>query len=239
MKICDGDGDRSSRVDSGWTGLARSGFTLVELLVVITIIGLLAGLSLGALARVRASADQGACVGHLQQIGAATLSYVSDNDGQFPINAAGQFGYVPLILPYLGGTNKKTKTFACPADKYTTDPTKPGAYGPEYGGISYAQNGYLGGTSYRALKYMSRVTYPSATALTMDFEEHTIIVELAVTGSQGPPRIAALKKRHKEFVNVGYCDGHVGRVPMTVFDSCRDTSVTNRFWWGTGPEIVY
>jgi len=209
----------------------------VELLVVITIIGLLAGLSLGALVRVRASADQGVCVGHLQQIGAATLSYVSDNDGQFPINAASQFGYVPLILPYLGGTNKKTKTFACPADKYTTDPTKPGAYGPEYGGISYAQNGALA-TGANPLTYMSRVSYPSATALTMDFEEHWTVAESTVALGQGPARIAALKKRHKEFVNVGYCDGHVGRVPMTVFDSCR-ASVTNRFWKGTGPELAY
>jgi prepilin-type processing-associated H-X9-DG protein len=212
----------------------------VELLVVITIIGLLAGLSLGALARVRASADQGACVGHLQQIGAATLSYVSDNDGQFPPNPAGTYGYVPLILPYLGGTKTKTKCLTCPADKYTTDPTKPGVYPSPYGGISYAQNGYLGGTSYLALQYMSRVTYPSATALTMDFEEHTIIVQGSTTGSQGAPRISTLKKRHKEFVNVGYCDGHVGRVPMTVFDSCKDKeSESNRFWWGNGPELVY
>ena len=239
MKICDEERDRSGRLDSVWTGLAPSGFTLVELLVVITIIGLLAGLSLGALARVRASADQGACVGHLQQIGAASLSYVSDNDGQFPINAAANFGYVPLILPYLGGTKTKTKCLTCPADKYTTDPTKPGVYPSPYGGISYAQNGYLGGTnSYLALQYMSRVTYPSATALTMDFEEHWTVVESTVAGNQGPPRIAVLKKRHKEFVNVGYCDGHVGRMPMTIFDSCK-ASETNRFWKGTGPELVY
>ena len=237
MKICDEDGDLSSRVDSVWTGLARSGFTLVELLVVITIIGLLAGLSLGALARVRASADQGACVGHLQQIGAATLSYVSDNDGQFPPNPAGgsgSYGYVGEIFPYL---NYKKKSMLCPADKYTTDPTQP-TYGlPTYGGISYAQNGALA-TPPNSLTYMSRVSYPSATALTMDFEEHWTVVESTVAGNQGPPRIAVLKKRHKEFVNVGYCDGHVGRMPMTIFDSCK-ASVTNRFWKGTGPELAY
>lgn len=227
--------DRLSRVCSGWTGLARSGFTLVELLVVITIIGLLAGLSLGALARVRASADQGACVGHLQQIGAATLSYVSDNDGQFPPNPANNYGYVSKIFPYL---NYKKKSMLCPADKYTTDPTKP-TYGLLYGGISYAQNGALAtATVGNPLTYMSRVSYPSATALTMDFEEHCTVVEATVALGQGPARIVALKKRHKEFVNVGYCDGHVARVPMTVFDSCR-ASVTNRFWKGTGPELVY
>jgi prepilin-type processing-associated H-X9-DG protein len=210
----------------------------VELLVVITLIGLLAGLSLGALARVRASADQGTCVGRLQQIGAASLSYAADNDGKFPRNWADAGDtYVDSILPYLGGTNKSTKILVCPADKYGT--VSNGVYGNIGMGVSYGQNGYMGGKGSTALKYMSRVTYPSATALTMDFEEHWTVVESTVAGSKGPPRIAALKKRHKEFVNVGYCDGHVGRVPMTVFDSCRDTSVTNRFWWGTGPEIVY
>ena len=230
MKICDEDGDRSSRVDSVWTGLARSGFTLVELLVVITIIGLLAGLSLGALARVRASADQGACVGHLQQIGAASFSCAADNDGEFPQNDANWgTSYVMSIIPYLGGTNKSTKILVCPADKYGT--VSKGVYAP-YMGVSYGQNGYMSGVK------LARNTYPSATALTMDFEEHWTVVESTVAGSQGPPRIVALKKRHKEFVNVGYCDGHVARVPMTVFDSCR-ASVTNRFWKGTGPELAY
>ena len=230
MKICDEDGDRSSRVDSVWTGLARSGFTLVELLVVITIIGLLAGLSLGALARVRASADQGACVGHLQQIGAASLSCAADNDGEFPLNdAKWATSYVMSIIPYLGGTNKGTKILVCPADKYGT--VSNGVYGPDMG-VSYGQNGYM------SAKKMARIMYPSATALTMDFEEHWKVVESTVTGSKAS-RITALKKRHTEFVNVGYCDGHVGRVPITVFDSCRDTSVTNRFWQGTGPELAY
>jgi len=230
VKICDEDGDRSSRVDSVWTGLAPSGFTLVELLVVITIIGLLAGLSLGALARVRASADQGACVGHLQQIGAASFSCAADNDGEFPQNdATWGTSYVLSIIPYLGGTNKSTKILVCPADKYGT--VSNGVYAP-YMGVSYGQNGYMSGVK------LARNTYPSATALTMDFEEHWTVVESTVAGSQGPARIVALKKRHKEFVNVGYCDGHVARMPMTIFDSCK-ASVTNRFWKGTGPELAY
>lgn len=230
MKIFDEVGDRSSRLDSVWTGLARSGFTLVELLVVITIIGLLAGLSLGALARVRASADQGTCVGRLQQIGAASLSCATDNDGEFPQNdASWGTSYVMSIIPYLGGTNNGTKILVCPADKYGT--VSNGVYAVPMG-VSYGQNGYMSGVK------VARIMYPSATALTMDFEEHWTVVESTVAGSKGPPRIAALKKRHKEFVNVGYCDGHVGRVPMTVFDSCR-ASVTNRFWKGTGPELVY
>ncbi|MEI7721235.1 MAG: prepilin-type N-terminal cleavage/methylation domain-containing protein [Verrucomicrobiota bacterium] len=230
MKICDEERDRSSRVDSVWTGLAPSGFTLVELLVVITIIGLLAGLSLGALARVRASADQGACVGHLQQIGAASFSCAADNDGEFPQNdATWGTSYVMSIIPYLGGTNKSTKILVCPADKYGT--VSNGVYAP-YMGVSYGQNGYMSGVK------LARNSYPSATALTMDFEEHWTVVESTVAGNQGPPRIAVLKKRHKEFVNVGYCDGHVARMPMTIFDSCK-ASVTNRFWKGTGPELAY
>jgi len=187
-------------------------------------------LSLGALARVRASADQGACVGHLQQIGAASFSCAADNDGEFPQNDANWgTSYVMSIIPYLGGTNRSTKILVCPADKYGT--VSNGVYAPLMG-VSYGQNGYMSGVK------LARNSYPSATALTMDFEEHWTVVESTVAGNQGPPRIAALKKRHKEFVNVGYCDGHVGRVPMTVFDSCK-ASVTNRFWKGTGLELAY
>src|SRR5688572_28500033 len=62
----------------------RSGFTLVELLVVIGIISLLMAILLPVLSRVRYQAQLTDCSVHLHQIGIAVLAYANDNKGWYP-----------------------------------------------------------------------------------------------------------------------------------------------------------
>ena len=57
------------------------GFTLVEMLVVIGIIGVLAGLVMPVLARARESAKRSKCIGNMRQIGCALTMYADDYDG--------------------------------------------------------------------------------------------------------------------------------------------------------------
>jgi len=68
-------------------------FTLVELLVVISIIGLLAGLSFPAISGSMAKAKSSECVNNLRQIGTAINLFASENNGYLPYatgpNAAG------------------------------------------------------------------------------------------------------------------------------------------------------
>jgi prepilin-type N-terminal cleavage/methylation domain-containing protein len=62
----------------------RSGFTLVELLVVISIIALLIALLLPALGRARFHALVLRCAGNLHQVGGAVMQYGNDFDGNLP-----------------------------------------------------------------------------------------------------------------------------------------------------------
>jgi len=61
----------------GVAGLPRSGFSLVELLAVVAILGTLVSLSLPALQSARESARRGACGNHLRQMGLALVNYES------------------------------------------------------------------------------------------------------------------------------------------------------------------
>lgn len=99
--------------------ILTSGFTLVELLVVVAIIGLLVALLLPAVQSARESARRLQCANNLKQIALATLNYESVHDSlppsglirlrrdrEFDIDVFNPFGgkqigWAVLILPYL------------------------------------------------------------------------------------------------------------------------------------------
>ncbi|MEN6386350.1 MAG: type II secretion system protein [Phycisphaerales bacterium] len=64
----------------------KKGFTLVELLVVISIIAMLLAVLMPALSKAREAAKKVICGSNLRQWGIAYSSYASANDGAFPYN---------------------------------------------------------------------------------------------------------------------------------------------------------
>jgi type II secretory pathway pseudopilin PulG len=81
-------------------GRPRTGFTLGELLVVISLMAGLAGFLLPVLASARERGREADCASHLRQISAALSMYSQDYDGRFPT-----FWSDPLSAAHLAQTD--------------------------------------------------------------------------------------------------------------------------------------
>jgi prepilin-type N-terminal cleavage/methylation domain-containing protein len=90
----------------------RSGFTLVEIMIVVAIIGLLAAIAIPNFSKARSTAQRNACINNLRQIDNAKQLWATENkktDADVPTEAD--------VMPYLG---KGTAMPTCPGNgKYT------------------------------------------------------------------------------------------------------------------------
>jgi prepilin-type processing-associated H-X9-DG protein len=74
---------RSERA-RGHASFRMRGFTLVEFLVVISIVMLLTGILMPSLARSRDAADRLRCASNLRQVGGALIGFLDDNNNRLP-----------------------------------------------------------------------------------------------------------------------------------------------------------
>lgn len=91
-----------------------AGFTLVEIMIVVAIIGLLATIAIPNFVRARLKAQQSACINNLRQIDGAKQTWALENKA-----SQTTIPTIANIQPYLGrGTAGTAPT--CPADTSST-----------------------------------------------------------------------------------------------------------------------
>ena len=104
--------------------MTKRNYTLVELLTVIFIIGVLAGLIMPATALVRAKAKRTSCSSNLKQVGALAMQFSNDRDGQIPlyyVNPDSKDSYYPLQKKEIENAAKTGSIFSPMARKAVKD----------------------------------------------------------------------------------------------------------------------
>ncbi len=228
---------------------ARSGFTLVELLVVLAIIGLLASMAMPVYSRARESARQARCLSNLRQLGLALTMYVQDW-GAYPLHSHRELGnpgwrWMPMLLTYTTGR----ELHRCPSgdpDIALTSPKQ--VYGYNYQYLGNGRDPW--GVGRPALLVRDgMIANPSATIAIADsrgLARYLGTPDEQVGGyaldppfpspsyglfygrTADPADRALPAARHGGRVNVAFCDGHARSLLLSVLE--RDCAL----WNGTG-----
>jgi prepilin-type N-terminal cleavage/methylation domain-containing protein/prepilin-type processing-associated H-X9-DG protein len=192
--------------------MKRKGFTLIEILVVMVIILIMAGILFPVLSSAKKKANQSKCMAHLRQISMAVQMYAGDHDQMLPIG-----GYEVETPEQPGFTPKRrVQWHDLLADRYLKNwevLSCPSASDRDYR-YSYGANRFVMGW------------YGSVNLDQIPYDSYTVMITEKVgrdwvawqPSDRDNPQLKEywlpLDPRHNDQLNILYCDGHVKKVAV-------------------------
>ncbi|MFH0908545.1 MAG: prepilin-type N-terminal cleavage/methylation domain-containing protein [bacterium] len=232
-----------------------SGFTLMELLLVIGIIAILAGLLFPALNAASAKAKEAKCMAHVRQWGSAISLYAADNQGVFPgrgpdannADPAATNGWFNVVAAYMSSEPvsnlnassrmprpREKSPFICPQAR--SEPALSGDKTTYYS--SYGINWWLdadsrgcsgsGGSAFTQALRVSQVSKPSV---------FVVLAEMPTDAAGYGAPCTYIRKmglpasgdafRHTGRANLAFADGHAaGFAKSKIYDA----SIASAYW---------
>lgn len=215
----------------------RQGFSLVELLVVVGVIGILSGLLIPALSRARATGRAAVCASNLKQLGLASQLYWDDHRGRtFPYRGVRTNGGDVFWFGWLGRGPEGERAFdpamgalhpylnrsairVCPVFDYSAARLKLKAIGSSWG---YGYNLHLAPLPSTARPSIEprRLADPSGIIL---FADSAQVNTFQFPAGPDNPMVeeffyvhsgeSTVHFRHRTRAQAVFCDGHINRVP--------------------------
>lgn len=210
----------------------KPGFTLIEILVVISIIALLAAILFPVFGRARENARRSSCASNLKQLALSVMQYAADQDGRLmPYEETGTSKFSP-VQPYI----RNWQVLFCPtAPKFTstpnqymchygfpTDPNNKSVICPVVNIFSYGGPAVAG--NHPAPTLIEAIPHPSLACLlgetyrpNSDYPTRGwgSSVFDALTNTSLPYH---MRDRHFEGANYAYVDGHVKWIKAEIVD---------------------